>query len=176
MKFNKIRAISEDLQEIIKALKKSTFLKLSEDESKVSRITPFIPKPQEDIDNCTIYVEGIPQAATIEWVTSTFMEFGNIAYVSLPKYRDGSRNKGFAFVEFIDEESAIRAVEVFFFNFSSLVEDSHFVEQAYRNTCCYLAYENDPAKLCSIQAFNLEYADFIYSSFTSHDQFNMSPY
>ena len=69
-------------------------------------------------------------------MNETFVEFGSIAYVSLPKLKDHSRNKGFAFVEFHSPESAAKAAEAF--------------------TSGYPALENDPAKLCSIQAFNLE--------------------
>ncbi len=56
MNFNKLRALTEDLKEIAKALKFSAILKLSEDETKVSRITPFRPKSQDEVDTCTIYV------------------------------------------------------------------------------------------------------------------------
>ncbi len=56
--------------------------------------------------------EQLPPHATIEWITNIFSEFGGVAYVSLPKYRDGVRIKGFAFVEFSDSESATKAVKV----------------------------------------------------------------
>lgn len=50
-------------------------------------------------------------AADIDWVSNVFKEFGEVAYVSLPKYKDG-RNKGFAFVEFKQPDCAIEAVKV----------------------------------------------------------------
>lgn len=56
MNFNKLRTLTEDSKEIIKALNFSTVLKLNEDETKVSRLTPFRPKSQEEVDLCTIYV------------------------------------------------------------------------------------------------------------------------
>ena len=56
LKFNKIKKITEDLGEIAKALKYSQVLKVSGDGSKVSRITPFVPRSQAEVDNCTIYV------------------------------------------------------------------------------------------------------------------------
>ena len=56
MNFNKLRTLTEDIKEIAKALKFSTTLKLSQDETKVSRNTPFHPKSQEEADLCTIYV------------------------------------------------------------------------------------------------------------------------
>lgn len=137
MNFNKLRSICDDVKEVVKALKYSTILKLSNDETKVSRIIPFCQQPQEEIDQCTIYVvswdeilssniwdwiqasffnnfqENLPPNATIEWMTQVFSKkFGSVAYVSLPKFKDGSRIKGFAFVEFCLPESAAKAVEV----------------------------------------------------------------
>ena len=49
MKFNKIRSLSEDIKEIVAALRKSTFLKLDATESHISRTTPFIPTPQSEV-------------------------------------------------------------------------------------------------------------------------------
>ena len=56
MNFNKLRSICDDIKEVVKALKYSTILKVSEDETKVSRLTPFSQRSQEEIDQCTIYV------------------------------------------------------------------------------------------------------------------------
>nr|CAH0106154.1 unnamed protein product [Daphnia galeata] len=138
MNFNKLRALTEDLKEIAKALKFSKTLKLSEDETKVSRITPFRPKSQEEVDLCTVYVERLPPHASIEWITSIFSEYGTVAYVSLPKFKDATRIKGFAFVEFCDSDSAAKALK------------------AYAASSEYQLLTEDPGKLCSIQAFNAE--------------------
>lgn len=141
MNFNKLRALTENPKEIAKALKFSTILKLSEDETKVSRITPFRPKSQEEVDLCTLYVENLPPHATIEWITSIFSEYGDVAYVSLPKFKDASRIKGFAFVEFSDPESASKAA------------------QAYAASSAYRLLSEDPGQLCSIRSFNAENRD-----------------
>ncbi|EFX64977.1 hypothetical protein DAPPUDRAFT_333645 [Daphnia pulex] len=138
MNFNKLRALTEDLKEIAKALKFSKTLKLSEDDTKVSRITPFHPKSQEEVDLCTVYVERLPPHASIEWITSIFSEYGVVAYVSLPKFKDVTRIKGFAFVEFCDPESAAKAVT------------------AYASSSEYHLLTEDPGQLCNIQAFNAE--------------------
>lgn len=58
--------------------------------------------------------ERLPSHASIEWITSIFSEYGVVAYVSLPKFKDATRIKGFAFVEFCDPESAAKAVKVSF--------------------------------------------------------------
>ena len=56
LSFNKMRTLTGDVKEIAKALKYSSKLRLSEDETMVSRTTLFLPKSQEEVDNCTIYV------------------------------------------------------------------------------------------------------------------------
>lgn len=56
--------------------------------------------------------EHLPPNATIEWVTNVFSEFGTVSYVSLPKFKDPNKIKGFAFVEFDEPESVVRAVKV----------------------------------------------------------------
>ena len=53
-----IRALTENVKDIANALKFSEVLKLSEDETAVSRITPFKPRSIEEIDSYTIYVVG----------------------------------------------------------------------------------------------------------------------
>lgn len=54
----------------------------------------------------------MPSNATIEWVTNVFSEFGTVSYVSLPKFKDPNKIKGFAFVEFQKPESAVKAIKV----------------------------------------------------------------
>ena len=56
--------------------------------------------------------EQLPSHARHEWVSQIFSTFGTVAYVSLPKFKDQIRIKGFAFVEFTKAESAIKAVQV----------------------------------------------------------------
>lgn len=54
LKFNKLRTLTTDLNDVIKALRKSEMIQVSEDGRKVCRITPFGEK--QDVDACTIYV------------------------------------------------------------------------------------------------------------------------
>lgn len=75
------------------------------DESKV--------KDEQAVENCTIYVENIPSHVNHEWIEKIFQEFGQVAYVSLPKFKQSKEPKGFAFVEFEEEEAAKRCLEAF---------------------------------------------------------------
>ena len=56
-----------------------------------------------------VYVENIPSTSNHDTLKEIFSRFGNVEYVSLPKFKTTGDIKGFAFVEFADEESARRA-------------------------------------------------------------------
>lgn len=111
LKFNKIRKLTQSVDDIKKALSSSDLLELDEDKLKVRRKTPV--KLKDNVDDCTIYVEHIKSDATHEWLNSIFSEFGKVAYVSLPKYKHNQMNKGFAFIEFDKENEAHEALAFF---------------------------------------------------------------
>lgn len=55
----------------------------------------------------------MPPKADHDLVKSMFEKYGSVAYISLPKFKSGTI-KRFAFVEFNDEESAKKVLEVKF--------------------------------------------------------------
>lgn len=57
--------------------------------------------------------ELLPSNATHESVRQQFQQFGNVAYVSLPRYRTSGRIKEFAFIEFEDKSSVVKCIEAF---------------------------------------------------------------
>lgn len=75
-------------------------------------VTCWIPVLDLLLVMLSINQERLLPTADIDWITDIFKEFGEVAYVSLPKYKDG-RNKGFAFVEFKQPSPAVEAVKVF---------------------------------------------------------------
>lgn len=56
----------------------------------VKRKTPLLPY---DVDARTVYVESIPVKATQEWLKKVFSNYGHVAYISLPKFRNTQRIK-----------------------------------------------------------------------------------
>lgn len=110
IEFNKIRELTTDISRITKALQASTILSLSEDGTKVHRITPIVPK--ENTDDCTIYVQNLPPDADHETLSSIFSQYGPVVYVSLPRYKHNRKIKGFAFVEFDTPESIKKCFKV----------------------------------------------------------------
>ncbi|XP_073949506.1 la related protein 7 [Choristoneura fumiferana] len=110
LKFNKIRALTQDVVDIAKAMKFSTILELSEDKQKIRRKTPVLPY---DADLRTIYVESIPVSASREWLARVFSDYGNVAYISLPKFKNSQKIKGYGFIEFNKPEDAQKCLMAF---------------------------------------------------------------
>ncbi|KAL0117687.1 hypothetical protein PUN28_008829 [Cardiocondyla obscurior] len=108
---NKLRELSTDINRIAKALQGSTMLKVSEDGTKVCRLTPIEKK--ENIDECTIYVQNLPPDADHDWLISIFSKYGSVDYVSIPRYKSNRKIKGFAFVEFDTPSSAQECIKTF---------------------------------------------------------------
>jgi len=111
-KFNKAKSMVGELisertfeAHLIKALqvKKSTMLEVSEDQTKVKRVTPLSDK--ENPESCTIYVENIAPDSTPETLQYLFKPFGTAVYVSIPKFLESKKTKGYAFIEFENETS-----------------------------------------------------------------------
>ncbi|XP_055543932.1 la-related protein 7 [Wyeomyia smithii] len=137
LKFNRIKKLTESVDDIATALKKSDVLQLSEDRSKVRRITE--PTERPNCEACTIYVECLPPKADHDWVRNVFSTYGKVAYVSLPKFKYSKKIKEFGFVEFEEESSVQRALKTF---------------QAFGGVLTYEGTE--PDKLVSISSYNKE--------------------
>lgn len=136
LRFNKIRSLTTDVNQIVRALQKSEMLSVSEDGSRVCRITPISQK--ENIEECSIYVQRLPLNADHEWLSSVFSQYGPVSYVSIPRYKSNKRIKGFAFVEFEDPSSAVKCLE------------------AFREKSCVLPSQTSPDSLLSITTFHEE--------------------
>lgn len=85
-------------------------LKVSEDGKKVQRVTPIVEK--QNVDECSVYIQGLPSDANHDWLTNLFSEYGPVAYVSIPKFKYNNKIKGFAFIEFETPESAEKCLKV----------------------------------------------------------------
>ncbi|XP_052754754.1 la-related protein 7 [Galleria mellonella] len=110
LKFNKIRSMTQDVNDIVKAMKNSTLLELSDDKTKIMRQTPVLPY---DADQRTVYVESIPVTASREWLQRVFSDYGHVAYISLPKFKNSQRIKGYGFIEFHKPEDAQKCISTF---------------------------------------------------------------
>ncbi|XP_060862609.1 la-related protein 7 [Metopolophium dirhodum] len=107
---NKIKSLTKNPEDIIKAIENSSVLSVSDCKSNIYRIKPIEEKKPEDVERCTVYVEQLPPKADHDWIKSMFEKYGSVAYISLPKFKSGTI-KRFAFIEFDDEESAIKVLK-----------------------------------------------------------------
>ncbi|XP_064643691.1 la-related protein 7-like [Lineus longissimus] len=110
MKFNRIKSLCTDEEMLAKALRKSRLLEVNE--KSVQRKIPFKPREKTDVDDRTIYVECLPPHADHEMLKKIFSAYGNVLFVSLPKYKSSGDLKNFAFIEFEKKEQAHKAVDL----------------------------------------------------------------
>lgn len=111
--FKKMQSLTTDKSLVLKAIKSSSMLELSEDSLSLRRCHPLPEIPQAAVDSRTVYVENLPTSADHDSLRKMFSVFGDITYVSLPRYKSSGVIKGFAFIEFSSEDSAMKAVEYF---------------------------------------------------------------
>lgn len=156
MSFNKIRKLNCSLDDIKKAIGKSDLIELSEDKEKARRKNPIAIK--DNTDDCTIYVENIQADVDHDWLSHFFSDFGNVVYVSIPKYKHTKGNKGFAFIEFEKDTDAQNALSYF------------------ESIGCRMPSDTNPDELVSIKTFatdekNIEdKSDNVVSANTLPDQ------
>lgn len=87
-----------------------------------------------------LFQEALPTTATHDSVRKMFETYGSVAYVSLPKFRSSPQIKEFAFVEFENRASVVKAINTFK-EFSGL-----------------LNMDSDPEKLFSVTSYLKEQA------------------
>lgn len=112
LKFNKIRTLTSDSKQITKALKHSELLELNESKTKVRRKIQFVEPSEHEVEKRTIYVENLPSNISNDKLKKLFKSFGEISYISLPKFKSSFQSKGFAFIEFKEKSSAKNALKV----------------------------------------------------------------
>ncbi|CAG7721782.1 unnamed protein product [Allacma fusca] len=138
--FHKIQKLLPDVSiaYLQKSLASSSVLELSPDLLGVKRRVSYDPqklKSDEEVEQCTIYVENVPTHVDHEWLEKIFQEFGPIAYVAMPKFKHSGLPKGFAFIEFKEKEGAEHCLN------------------AYGDIGACLPKDLDPEKLLSVRTF-----------------------
>ncbi|XP_064555596.1 la-related protein 7 [Drosophila montana] len=109
--FNKIKTLTQDVQQISTSLSNSQMLELDETGLKVRRKTA-LPE-HRDVNDKTLYVEALPSTATHDWLKEVFSRYGPVTYVSLPHYPGTRKIKEFAFIEFEKSSSVEKALKAF---------------------------------------------------------------
>uniref|UniRef100_A0A8D3C287 La-related protein 7 n=1 Tax=Scophthalmus maximus TaxID=52904 RepID=A0A8D3C287_SCOMX len=109
--FNRMKKLTTDTKLIARALKNSSVVEVNLEGDKVRRQLPIGEVPN-DTEGRTVYVELLPKDVTHSWIERVFTKCGNVVYVSIPRYKSSGDSKGFAFVEFENEEQAQKAIEM----------------------------------------------------------------
>ena len=89
-------------------------LKLSNDKTKLKRRIPFRRDSvnTKETDNCMVYIERFPEELTNDQLVMIFKRAGHVKHVSMPKYKNSSQSKGFAFIQYQSPEEAQTAVDM----------------------------------------------------------------
>ncbi|MDR3548363.1 MAG: la-related family protein [Candidatus Pacebacteria bacterium] len=93
---------TEKVERVKSALAKSSLVEMSEDMMKIRRKQLFNKDEyrKSQVDRRTIYVENLPSAIVHESLAAIFAKIGRLLHVSLPKFAQSRKPKGFAFIEF----------------------------------------------------------------------------
>uniref|UniRef100_A0A915CV15 La-related protein 7 n=1 Tax=Ditylenchus dipsaci TaxID=166011 RepID=A0A915CV15_9BILA len=117
LKFNRLAKLSEDINEIANALKISSLMEVSEDNSKIRRSQDH-PMPDntleywQEIKRRTVYVKGFPQDASLDDVMQFMNQFGVTDNISLRHTKSVPRVfKGSAFVTYATKDVAESCVK-----------------------------------------------------------------
>lgn len=117
--FNKIKillnSIAEEKREemIVKSISKSEKLELNNEGKSVQLKGELVKRDQNEIDECTIYVEQIPLNSDHETMQSVFSKYGHINYISLPRYKQSRQLKQFGYIEFGEKDCVQKCIDDF---------------------------------------------------------------
>uniref|UniRef100_A0A0N5ALC3 Lupus La protein n=1 Tax=Syphacia muris TaxID=451379 RepID=A0A0N5ALC3_9BILA len=112
LKCNRIMKLTQDLQQIAKALESSSLIQLSEDRTKFRR-NPEIPLPENSLEywkslkKQTVYIKGFPLETKLEEIEDFVRGHGNIINILMRRERNGTRQfKGSVLITFKTPEEA----------------------------------------------------------------------
>ncbi|EDR25954.1 lupus la ribonucleoprotein, putative [Entamoeba dispar SAW760] len=103
MGFVKVKELTENKEEIINALSKSSFLELSEDKQSVKRKTPL--PTEEEINKRSLFIKGFGKDATRQEIIDALNKFAQVECIRMNygRNKEGQFYLGNAFVEFVTE-------------------------------------------------------------------------
>ena len=137
-KFLWSRRTTDDLWAALSAIPSDIFEIQENPERQIKRKNEIPTRVEGEADSKTIYVEKLPVNVTLEMLQHVFSKYGTVNYISMPKFKHNGFPKGFAFVEFADDEGAKKSIEAFVL--------------AKRRIPCGL----DPGELQSIKSYQIE--------------------
>lgn len=98
---------------LVKSISKSEKLELNNEGKSVRFKGELVKRDQNEIDECTIYVEQIPLNSDHDLINSMFSKYGHINYISLPRFKKSRQLKQFGFVEFAEKDHVQKCIDDF---------------------------------------------------------------
>ncbi|OBZ81359.1 La-related protein 6C [Choanephora cucurbitarum] len=113
---SKLKALDATPEEIKDCIERHSThkLKLNEDQTKVGRIKPYVPNKKEELDDWSIYVEGLAKPYDDEQnIRELFNKLvGHVSFFRIPPNQQGqTKFFGYCFLEFDQQAHVQKAVE-----------------------------------------------------------------
>lgn len=119
IKFNRLKALSTDIDEILKSLKESTsgLLEINETDKKVRRsiqkpLPENAPEFEITLKKNTVYVKGFPQTMVLDELYSFFEKYGKVLQIFMRRFPATRQFKGSVFVTFDKNEDMLAFLEL----------------------------------------------------------------
>ncbi|KAI9314222.1 hypothetical protein BX666DRAFT_1971552 [Dichotomocladium elegans] len=111
----KLAPLKASAEDIKGAVQGSSRLMLNEEELAVGRLKPFVLSKKEELDDWSIYVEGLEKPYdTDAKIAELFNEcVGHVSFIRIPQDASGkNRFHGYCFVEFDNKENVNKAIQL----------------------------------------------------------------
>ncbi|KAL4171187.1 hypothetical protein KRP22_009285 [Phytophthora ramorum] len=110
LSFNKLKTLMATERMILDEAEKSSAIRVDRARSSIApKVVPATGQDHE-ADARTIYVDSFDTADDHDSLRRTFSKFGKVNLVSLPRFPQSKKFKGFGFVEFSEQSTADEAV------------------------------------------------------------------
>ncbi|KAE8899297.1 hypothetical protein PF005_g18059 [Phytophthora fragariae] len=110
LSFNKLKVLKATERMILDEAEKSSLIQVDRSRSCIAPKTVPVAGEDHEADTRSIYIDSFGTADDHDSLRRTFTKFGRVNLVSLPRFPQSKKFKGFGFVEFAEQRAAEEAV------------------------------------------------------------------
>lgn len=110
LSFNRLKALKATERMILDEADKSAVIKVDRARSCIAPEALPVLGEDDEADARTIYIDSFSATDDHDSLRRTFSEFGKVNLVSLPRFSQSKKFKGFGFVEFSEQAAVERAI------------------------------------------------------------------
>ncbi|KAG6585137.1 la-related protein 7-like [Phytophthora cinnamomi] len=110
LSFNKLKTLKATERMILDEAEKSSLIRVDRSRSCIAPKVLPVTGEDNEADARTIYIDSFGTADDHDSLRRTFAKFGKVNLVSLPRFPQSKKFKGFGFVEFAEQRAAEEAV------------------------------------------------------------------